>query len=373
LPNRDGRGPETYVFGTQDGLLSKDDFRQSELTLAEYVEVAPDDDVLVPDANYGVVGVVLAFRADRGETLMLESSARAADCCRSNAVRNDADNATVELAADVGDGRGNFDAVAHAPKPYQPTEVIKEKIAKGLDRLSPGGTYYLAGAKSDGVRRYEETLADLTGATERVTVTDGCHLYRAERPADYEPRSYVEDREFRATVGEYTCRFLTRPGLFSADELDAGTTALLEHATAEDGDRVLDVCCGYGAIGAFVGARTDCSIWATDDDAVATAYARRNLERNGVTPESVVTGDCLDAVSDLTFDTVLSNPPTHAGKDVTRKLFSGVRDVLELDGEFWLVANRVMNYDAKLSESFDFDAEVVAEVENYDVILARPA
>jgi len=178
--------------------------------------------------------------------------------------------------------------------------------------------------------------------------------------------------EFRATVGDYTCRFLTRPGLFSATELDDGTATLLQHATVQDGDRVLDCCCGYGAIGAFIGARTDCSLWATDDDRVATSYARLNFERNGVSAEDVRTGDCLDAVSDQTFDTVLSNPPTHAGSGVTQKLFTGVREVIAENGVFYLVANQIMDYDDTLSGGFDFDAEVVAETGNFDVIRAYP-
>lgn len=365
-------GPTTYEFGTQDGLLSKDEIRSAERILVEEVEPDHRDDVLIPDANYGVVGVVFADRASDGETVMTESSARAANCCRANANRNGITNTTVELTADVGAGRDAFDLAAHAPKPYEPVVVVKEKISKGLSRLAPGGTYYLAETPQAGIKRYADELAELTGDCERIATADQYHLYRAERPADYEPKSYVEEQEFRATVGDYTCRFLTQPGLFSADSLDDGTAALLQHATVEDGARVLDCCCGYGAIGAFVGARTDCSLWATDDDAVATAYARRNLERNGVTPEAVYTADCLDAVSDMTFDVVLSNPPTHAGKGVTRTLFAGVRDVLAETGEFWLVANEIMDYDRYLSEEFDFEAEVVAEVEKFDVIRARP-
>ena len=365
------RDPETFTFRTRDGLLSKDEIRTAEQTLVEHVDPEHDDDVLVFDANYGVVGVVLARTAPDGATVMTETSARAADSCRDNAARNGVASTRVELTPDFGKGRGDFDFVTHAPKPYEPTDVVTEKIAKGLSRLQPGGTYYLAGSKQTGVKRYADALSMLTDSSERVTISDSCHLYRAECPGDYEPRSFVEEQEFRATVGDYTCRFITRPGLFSASEIDDGTAALLRHATADVGDRVLDLGCGYGAVGAFIGARTECSLWATDDDAVATHYARRNYERNGVSPEDVRTADCLDGMQGLTFDTVLSNPPTHAGKGVTQKLFTGVHEVLTEDGAFWLVANQLMDYADHLSEAFDFETEVVTEVENFDVIRAR--
>lgn len=364
-------GPETFTFRTRDGLLSKDRIRTAEQTLAEHIDSEEKDDVLVLDANYGVVGVILANVALDGETVITESSARAADCCRDNLERNGTSNARVELTADVGEGRGDFDLVAHAPKPYEPTEVVKEKIAKGLFRLQPGGMYYLAGSKQTGVKRYADALSRLTGNIKGVTMIDGCHLYRAERPHDYKLQSFIEEQEFRATVGDYTCRFITQPGLFSANNLDEGTASLLQYAKANDGDRILDCCCGYGAIGAFVGARTDCSLWATDDNAVATRYAGRNYERNGVTYEDVRTTDCLDGLEELTFDTVLSNPPTHAGKKVSQKLFEGVTDVLDEDGEFWLVANQIMDYANYLSEDFGFNTEIVANDESFDVICAH--
>lgn len=372
LQNRTNYGPDTYVFETRDGLLSKGEIRGAERTLIESIEPSHDEDILNIDANYGVVGIVLAGAASGGQTVMTESSARAVDCCRTNVVRNGGDNVVVELTADVGDGRDGFDVVAHAPKPYEPTEVVKEKIARGLSRLAPSGTYYLAGSKQTGVKRYADTLSTLAGESERVSILDDFHLYRTERPTDYVSESYVEDREFRATVGDYTCRFLSRPGLFSATSLDDGTAALLQHATVQDGDRVLDCCCGYGAIGAFIGARSDCSLWATDDDSVATSYARLNFERNGVSAEDVRTGDCLDAVSDLTFDTILSNPPTHAGTGITQKLFTGIHNVIAENGVFYLVANQIMNYNDCLSKEFEFESEVAAETGNFDVICARP-
>jgi 16S rRNA (guanine1207-N2)-methyltransferase len=140
-----------------------------------------------------------------------------------------------------------------------------------------------------------------------------------------------------------------------------------------DGQRVLDCSCGYGAVGAFIGARTDCELWATDDDVVATTYAEKNYERNGVTPHTVVTDDAFDSIPDDHFDAILMNPPTHAGKGITTKLFSGAYDALTDGGVLYVVANTIMHYDVRLADRFDFETTIIATDKNYDVIRAERA
>lgn len=360
---------ETFTFTTCDGLLSKDEIRPAVRTVAECVTLERDDDILVVDANYGVVGIVLA-RATSGDVLMTETSARAGETCRTNAARNDVRNVHVEVTPDVRTVRDGFDVAVLVPKPYDPTNVVKDRLAAAVSRLAPDGTMYIAGTKKAGINRYADTLAELTIESERIATDDGVHVYRGVGPVTEDPPKYVSEYEFRATVGDYTCRFLTVPGLFSWKSLDEATETLLQAISVEDGQQVLDCCCGYGAIGAFVGARTDCVLWATDDNAVATAYARKNFERNGVSPERVVTGDCLDAVEGETFDVILSNPPTHAGKGVTQKLFDQIHSALAPSGEFYLVANQIMNYDDVLTQDFGFDTMIVSSEGNFDVIRA---
>ncbi|MFD1946300.1 putative protein N(5)-glutamine methyltransferase [Nocardioides aestuarii] len=72
--------------------------------------------------------------------------------------------------------------------------------------------------------------------------------------------------------------------------------------------RVLDLCCGSGAVGAAVAARLPASeVWASDVDPVAVACARRNLDA-----DRVVEGDLYDGLPpDLhgSFDVVVVNAP----------------------------------------------------------------
>lgn len=354
-----------FSFWTRDGLVSKSSVRSPERALLAAID-RPGDETLVLDANYGVVGTVLAREAPDRHVTMAETSARAADCCRTNATLNEATNAEVELVPWAPDAE--YDCLAFAPKPYVPTDVNKERLARGLSQTTPGGRCYVAATEE--LSAYRSVLSTTCDEVKRLETGAG-PVVSGLRASEFAPGEYVTEHEFRVSIGGYTNRFLTVPGLFSPEELDAGTATLLHHACISDGACVLDLACGYGALGTFVGARTDCELYATDDNVLATTMARRNYERNGVTPVAVETADCLDGVSDVTFDIVLTNPPTHAGNGVTMKMFQGVRDVLADDGEFWLVYNEIMDYDRTLRTSFDFVVDVVANTDTFEVAVAR--
>jgi 16S rRNA (guanine1207-N2)-methyltransferase len=330
-----GRGDETesVSFLTRDGLVSKTAPRQTERALLDVVETEWRS-LLVPDANYGVVGVVSAKASGGGRVTMTETSARAANCCRVNVERNGLSNADVELVPWEPTADRTHDVLAFAPKRYVPTVVTCKRLLRALTVVSPGGTCYVAIPEPAAVDPYVDILEEHCTDVRRTRTQRECAVYQAVRPTAFDPTDPVDEREFRATVGEYTCRFLTQPGLFSWEGLDAGTEPLLDQVSVSDGARVLDLSCGYGAVGSFVGARTDCDLYATDDDVIATTFAQENYERNGVSPVSVETADCLDAFREQMFDTVVSNPPTHAGKGVTMKLFDGVRNALHSEGEF---------------------------------------
>jgi release factor glutamine methyltransferase len=80
------------------------------------------------------------------------------------------------------------------------------------------------------------------------------------------------------------------------------------HSLSGGGPRVLDLCCGSGAVGAAVAARVDgVEVWASDVDPVAVACARQNLP-----PERVVEGDLYDGLPGAlrgSFDVVVVNAP----------------------------------------------------------------
>ncbi|WP_415381965.1 methyltransferase [Halosimplex sp. TS25] len=379
LGSRTDADRDRFRFQTADGVPDADAFCPGELLALEHLWDRDLGRLRTIDARYGVLGVVLAAVASGVE--ITASSARAAALCERNVAANGAD-ATVRLATGLAalddspavEARAEdrpfeaFDTVAFVPKAYDPIELGTRRIRIALDSLAPGDDLFLAAKPETGLERYESALADAAETVSTVGTRDDWALLRATAPARVELPAEPPFRQVRATVDSVDLTFVTAPGLFSPAELDAGTRLLAETAAIRDGDAVLDCCCGYGPLGAYAGAVADCEIWCSDDDALATACARQTLDENGVDGR-VVTGDCTSGIADSTFDTVLCNPPTHAGDGVLADLFRGIGGVLAPDGRFWFVHHRSLSLDRHTAPFGS--VETVATGREHVVRLAR--
>lgn len=152
------------------------------------------------------------------------------------------------------------------------------------------------------------------------------------------PRSAHDERQIEVKALGRTLRFTTDAGVFSRDGLDRGTEVLL-NALPELEGRVLDLGCGWGAVGVSLGAKDPgLEIVMTDLNARAVELARRNLLQNGVHAE-VLQGDGFAPVTG-TFDAIVTNPPIRAGKAVIYGLFDRARDFLNPGGSLYVVIRK---------------------------------
>jgi 16S rRNA (guanine1207-N2)-methyltransferase len=135
--------------------------------------------------------------------------------------------------------------------------------------------------------------------------------------------------------------------------------------------KVVDMGCGYGVIG-IVAAKLAVRGHATlvDPDIRATRLAQRNLEANGVTNAGVVLGDgVLDLPPKAKYDLVVSNPPTHSGREVLDELVAGAYKVLRPRGQLYLVINRLQSLRREVEDVFG-GSEAVAHSRGYVVLRA---
>ena len=173
------------------------------------------------------------------------------------------------------------------------------------------------------------------------------------------------------TVRGFDLRLQTQPGVFAHRELDEGTRLLIEAMRVSPTARVLDWGCGYGAIG-IVAARlaTRGHVTLVDADVRATRLAQRNLELNGVENAEVVLGDGLHDLPPKTrFDVILSNPPTHSGREVVDDLVASAYKALRPRGQFYLVINRLLSLRRQVEAVFG-NSQTVARHKGFVVIRA---
>ena len=135
--------------------------------------------------------------------------------------------------------------------------------------------------------------------------------------------------------------FHTDSGVFSRLEIDKGTDILLNALPENLSGPVLDMGCGYGAIGVAVGkAYPGCRITLADINQRAVELATRNAKENNVQAH-VLQSDGYAAIPiERAFSLILQNPPIRAGKSVIYQMFADGAARLKEHGALWLVIRK---------------------------------
>ncbi|MBR6668512.1 MAG: class I SAM-dependent methyltransferase [Clostridia bacterium] len=137
----------------------------------------------------------------------------------------------------------------------------------------------------------------------------------------------------------YGLNFMTDAGVFSKGELDVGSRLLLDALPDFAGD-VLDIGCGWGAIGVAVAkANKQARVTMVDVNRRALGLCEENCRCNGVTAE-VLESDGMAAVMGRKFDAIVTNPPIRAGKQVIYKMFADAAASLNDGGALYLVIRK---------------------------------
>ena len=139
-------------------------------------------------------------------------------------------------------------------------------------------------------------------------------------------------------VRDHPFVFRTDAGVFSRSELDRGTELLLEAIELGPCESILDLGCGYGALG-IVAARLSEGgrVILTDVNERAVALARANVAANGIRNAEVRLGDLYAPVADVFFDHILCNPPIRAGREVVDRIIAEAPSHLLEGGHLWIV------------------------------------
>lgn len=133
-------------------------------------------------------------------------------------------------------------------------------------------------------------------------------------------------------------KFLTASSVFSKKQVDLGTRILIEAMQLPQEGTVLDVGCGYGAIGITVAASNmRLQVVMTDVNIRAVQLAKRNIKINKVSNAEVRYGYLYEPVTESTFNCVLSNPPVSAGMETVKKIISQAPRIMASKATFQMV------------------------------------
>jgi 16S rRNA (guanine1207-N2)-methyltransferase len=152
------------------------------------------------------------------------------------------------------------------------------------------------------------------------------------------PKSDAKLGLIRTTLRGKSFEFLTASSVFSKKRVDLGTRLLIEAMTLPETDAVLDVGCGYGAVGiAAAASNPRLHVIMTDVNARAVRLAKQNIELNKVSNAEVRCGYLYEPVEGLAFNCVLSNPPVSAGMETVKAIITEAPQVMADKSTFQMV------------------------------------
>jgi 16S RNA G1207 methylase RsmC len=221
--------------------------------------------------------------------------------------------------------------------------VVHHVINAAAERLAPGGRLLLSGAKQQGIKTYAQHAAERLGGT--LEFRKMGHQYLAVVQRGERVGALLDERDYtrlRPAIADGALHYLTKPGLYGWDKVDAGSALLAAHLPECAPQRVLDLGCGYGYLSVQAWLRRHPQqVVASDNNAAAVIACRANFAALGINGE-VVAADCGAGIEGV-FDLVLCNPPFHQGfgveYDLTERFVATARRLTARGGQAVFVTN----------------------------------
>ena len=168
--------------------------------------------------------------------------------------------------------------------------------------------------------------------------------------------------------------FLTASSVFSKKRVDPGTKLLIETMFLPETGTVLDVGCGYGAVGiAAAASNPRLHVIMTDVNTRAVRLARRNAQKNNVHNAEARYGFLYEPVEKLTFNCILSNPPISAGMETVKTIITQAPEFMMDKAVFQMVIRSKIGAKTLpivLHETFG-NCQVLARKSGYRVLIAE--
>lgn len=204
---------------------------------------------------------------------------------------------------------------------------------------------------------------------QRVTLSNVDHYFSqhpSSKPRYGLIRAYLRGRFFE---------FYTASGVFSKKRVDLGTHLLIESMVLPEHGSLLELGCGYGAVGVVAAVlKPHLRVFMADVNERAIRLARVNAQRNGAAVNTEFRrGSLYEPVSEIQFDAILSNPPVSAGMKIVLPIIEQAPFRLAGNGLFEIVirskvgGKRLAN---AIEEAFG-NLEVLARESGYRVLMSK--
>jgi 16S rRNA (guanine1207-N2)-methyltransferase len=268
--------------------------------------------------------------------------------------------ATVTAAADLWDLPGDFQTAVYLPARGGERELKIDMVDQAFHVLRPGGLFLVWSSYGPDPFFAGQLKKVFGRAHTPPHAADAAQsILWCAREGDRPRRRHEVTFQVKIADGP-SCRFVSRPGVFSYGRFDNGARALCEVMDVEPGDRVLDLGCGVGTNGVFAAQRagTHGTIAFVDSNTRAIALSDLNARANGVAHFEVFATSTIEGPQEDSFDVVLANPPYFANSAVAQLFIRRAKQLLTPQGRFFMVTRQPDEVGEVLLEVFG-EAEAV--------------
>lgn len=228
-------------------------------------------------------------------------------------------------------------------------------IARAIKLTKVGGSVIVLGENDLGVKRFQDPLETICGASEVIT-KNHCRIMTVQRHKILDQSLYQQNLELAEPFKiEGEDLYSSHYG-FSANEIDAGSKLLSQNLPVDLAGLGADLGAGSGylSVCALKASPAISKIYLCEAEWRQLNLAQRTL--SGVASEKFQLEWC-DISSGLALkdlDFVISNPPFHIGSrtepKIAQRFIEVAHEILRQQGRFILVANRAFPYEQALKQ-----------------------
>ena len=243
--------------------------------------------------------------------------------------------------------------------PPRQREEARALLARAIAQAAPAGVVVACMANTEGARAGETDLTRLAGPLRTLSKHHCRVFWTGPLHGVVDPALAAEWIAADAPRPIAQGRFLSRPGVFAWNRIDAASALLAAHLPADLSGRGADLGAGYGYLAAEVLSRCPAvtAIDLYEAEARALALARSNLTPFAARATLAFHWHDVTAGLAQRYDFIVTNPPFHAQTradrpDLGRAFIAAAADALQPGGRLLLVANRHLPYESVLAARF---------------------
>ena len=182
------------------------------------------------------------------------------------------------------------------------------------------------------------------------------------------PSSKIKLYTIKTNLRNQNFEFSTSSGIFSPKNIDKGTRLLIDTMQLPDEGNILDLGTGYGAIGIVVASiALNCQVYMIDRNERAIWLAKENIKKNAIVNAEARVGG-LEAVKNLKFSSILSNPPLAIGYENLNSLFSSIPEYFDKKCTLQMVLRKTHQKVISMMENIFTNVNVLKKKSGYLIL-----